>query len=107
MRNVESTIVEGQLYVFIDASHEAYSTAIFVRMERADGSTHVALTTARSRVAPLKATSILRLELQAALGAQQKEPKRNTTSNSQGKSIGQIHVLTSVADRSRVPSRRR
>lgn len=56
-----------QLHTFVDASEEAYAAAVYWRTEREDGSVHVSLAAAKSRVTPLKPVSMPRLELQAAL----------------------------------------
>ncbi|XP_037302986.1 uncharacterized protein LOC119193483, partial [Manduca sexta] len=59
-----------QLHVFTDASESAYATALYWRAEDDDGRVTVTLLAAKAKVAPLKLTSIPRLELQAAvLGA--------------------------------------
>ncbi|XP_063826507.1 uncharacterized protein LOC135075990 [Ostrinia nubilalis] len=56
-----------QLHVFVDASETAYAAALYWRVEDNDGRAHTTLVLAKSRVAPLKTTSIPRLELQAAV----------------------------------------
>jgi hypothetical protein len=59
-----------ELHTFVDASEEAYASAVYWRVTRADGTIHVALAAGKSRVTPLKPISVPRLELQAAvLGA--------------------------------------
>lgn len=56
-----------QLHVFVDASTTAYAAALYWRAETSDGNIHVSLITAKARVAPLKLTTVPRLELQAAV----------------------------------------
>ncbi|XP_058797666.1 uncharacterized protein LOC131667915 [Phymastichus coffea] len=59
-----------QLHVFCDASLQAYAAAAYLRTESHDGKVDVSLVMAKTRVAPVKPTTIPRLELQAAvLGA--------------------------------------
>ncbi|XP_055711452.1 uncharacterized protein LOC129806705 [Phlebotomus papatasi] len=55
-----------QLHVFGDASESAYASVAYLRIE-SENSVEVAFVCARTKVAPLKATSIPRLELQAAV----------------------------------------
>ncbi|XP_028168432.1 uncharacterized protein LOC114358614 [Ostrinia furnacalis] len=56
-----------ELHTFVDASEKAYAFAVYWRTEDEDGKVNVTLAAARARVAPLKLTSIPRLELQAAV----------------------------------------
>lgn len=59
-----------QLHVFTDASETAYATALYWRTVSREGEVKITLIAAKTKVAPLKVTSIPRLELQAAvLGA--------------------------------------
>ena len=55
-----------ELHVFCDASTQAYAAAAYVRVPTAEGF-HSSLVMAKMRVAPLKPTSVPRLELQAAV----------------------------------------
>ncbi|XP_059053830.1 uncharacterized protein LOC131848089 [Achroia grisella] len=57
----------SQLHVFTDASEQAYATAAYWRTERGDRSVDAVLVAAKARVAPMKAQSIPRMELQASL----------------------------------------
>lgn len=56
-----------QLHVFTDASERAYGACVYVRSVSENGKVHVHLLTAKSKVAPVKSTTIPRLELCAAL----------------------------------------
>lgn len=58
-----------QIHIFSDASQIAYGACAYIRSIDAVGSIKVALLTSKSRVAPLKRTSIPRLELCGALVA--------------------------------------
>ncbi|XP_052562964.1 uncharacterized protein LOC128092673 [Culex pipiens pallens] len=55
-----------QLHIFVDASEDAFSCVAYFRAEFEDG-IEVALVGGKSKVAPLKALSIPRLELMAAV----------------------------------------
>ncbi|XP_048483435.1 uncharacterized protein LOC125489902 [Plutella xylostella] len=57
---------EGEMHTFVDASETTYAAATYWRTTQ-DGIPTVRLVAAKARVAPLKITSIPRLELQAAL----------------------------------------
>lgn len=59
-------VMEVQMHTFVDASAATYAAAIYFRMQY-QGKIEVALVTAKSRVAPNKALSIPKLELQAAV----------------------------------------
>ncbi|XP_038116955.1 uncharacterized protein LOC119769128 [Culex quinquefasciatus] len=60
-------IVSLQLHVFCDASEEAYSCVAYFRAVYFDGMIQVALIGGKAKVAPLKALSIPRLELNGAV----------------------------------------
>ena len=61
------TVKDQFLHVFGDASEDAYGAAAYVITEYTDMTRSSHLVAAKSRVAPLKATSIPRLELMAAV----------------------------------------
>ena len=59
----DAQLASLQLHGFSDASEDAYSGVVYLRMEDTEGSIHVALVASKTRVAPLKRLSIPRLEL--------------------------------------------
>ncbi|XP_077995002.1 uncharacterized protein LOC144448600 [Glandiceps talaboti] len=58
---------DTSLHTFTDASSQAYGAVTYLRSVYGDGSVSVRFVVARAKVAPLKAVSIPRLELMAAL----------------------------------------
>ena len=60
-------IVSWQLHHFADASQFGYGTATYLRVVNEHGEVHCVLIMSRARVAPLKGSTIPRLELTAAL----------------------------------------
>lgn len=56
-----------EVHGFCDASQEAYGACIYIRSLRQDGTWEVQLLCSKSRVAPLKGSTIPRLELNGAL----------------------------------------
>ncbi|KAJ0176915.1 hypothetical protein K1T71_007287 [Dendrolimus kikuchii] len=60
-------VVNMQLHVFTDASEQAYAAAAYWRFEQRNGNVGVTLIAGKAKVAPMKAQSIPRMELQAAL----------------------------------------
>ena len=56
-----------ELHIFSDASQVAYGVACYLRSSNKNGQINVCLVMAKSKVAPVKAVTIPRLELQAAL----------------------------------------
>jgi len=64
---IDDGIKEIQVHGFSDASIEAYGACLYLRVTYSTGEVEVRLITAKSRVAPLKALSIPRLELCAAV----------------------------------------
>ena len=65
--SVSASIKEMELHLFSDASENAFGAVGYVRMTDVDGRHSVSLVMSRTRVAPLKQLSIVRLELQAAV----------------------------------------
>lgn len=55
------------LHVLCDASEQAYATVAYWRIKKCDGSIRVVLVAAKAKVAPRRAQTIPRLELQAAV----------------------------------------
>lgn len=62
-----SPAVERQLHVFGDASEAAFGSVAYLRTKSANGKITCTLVMSRTRVAPLRKLSIVRLELQAAV----------------------------------------
>lgn len=56
-----------ELHGFCDASQHAYGACVYIRSNNQSGNAEVKLYTARSRVAPIKTTTIPRLELCGSL----------------------------------------
>ena len=60
-------VVSSSLHHFSDASENGYGQVVYVRLVNTIGKIHCSLVIAKSRVAPIKYTSIPRLELAAAV----------------------------------------
>lgn len=56
-----------ELHVFCDASDKAFATVIYLRIQHSKNDVEVRLVAAKARVAPLKALSVPKLELQASV----------------------------------------
>ena len=61
------SMTSERLHVFVDASQEAYGSVVYLQCSYEDQTSSVRFVTSKSRVAPLKAVSIPRLELMAAV----------------------------------------
>ena len=57
----------AKLHTFVDASQEAYGTAVYIKVEYKDGSSSIRLVASKTKVAPLHSISIPRLELMGAI----------------------------------------
>lgn len=64
---MKSTSANIQIHAFSDASQEAFGACIYMRSMKCDGSIEVHLYTSKSRVTPMKPSTIPRLELCGAL----------------------------------------
>ena len=62
-------LVDRQLHLFSDASEKGYGACAYLRLTDKSNQIHTTLVMGKSRVAPIKATTIPRLELQAAVVA--------------------------------------
>ena len=62
-------ISTAQLHLFADASEAAYGAVAYLNLYDAEGNVHVSLLASKARLAPIKFTSIPRLELAAAVEA--------------------------------------
>lgn len=60
-----------EMHAFCDASQRAYGACVYIKSEDSQGHVEVHLISAKSRVAPIKASTIARLELNGALLAAQ------------------------------------
>ena len=83
-----------QLHVFVDASESAYATALYARVTNSEGKISWKLITAKTRLAPIKQTTVPCLELCAAhLGANLMETSLKAISKSRF-TINQIFSWT-------------
>ena len=57
----------AKLHTFVDASQEAYGTAVYIKVKYKDGSSSIRLVASKTKVAPLHSISIPRLELMGAI----------------------------------------
>ena len=60
-------VTDVTLHTFVDASQEVYGTVCYIRHAYEEGSVSCCLVASRSRVAPLQAVSIPRLQLMAVV----------------------------------------
>ena len=63
----DDTICETELHIFCDASENAFGAVAYLRMTTNEGAVSTAFVMSRTRLAPLKQLTIVRLELQAAV----------------------------------------
>ena len=66
---LHKNLVTLQLHHFADASTKAYGTASYIRAEDNNGNVHISFIFGKSRLAPIKAVTVPRLELMAAVVA--------------------------------------
>ena len=68
-KGVDDSSAKVELHMFCDASEQAYGAAVYIKIYDAIGSCKCSLVMGKSRLAPIKAMSIPRLELAAAVVA--------------------------------------
>ena len=66
-KNVTGNVKEVELHLFSDASEDAFAAVAYLRVTDDDGRHVTSLVMSKTRLAPLKQLSIVRLELQAAV----------------------------------------
>ncbi|CAI6342635.1 unnamed protein product [Macrosiphum euphorbiae] len=66
-RPLSSSQFNIQLHGFCNASQEAYGACVYARIQNSNGEFETSLYVSKSRVAPLRATTIPRLELCGAI----------------------------------------
>jgi hypothetical protein len=67
LKSPEQVVTALTLHAFTDASEKAYAATVYSRHESPDGRVTVRLIASKTRLAPLKAISIPRLELMGAI----------------------------------------
>ena len=65
--DTDAEITRRELHVFSDASEAAFGAAVYLRQVTIDGTVSCTLVASRTRIAPLKKLTIVRLELQGAV----------------------------------------
>lgn len=94
------------LHIFTDASEEAYAALVYVRSRSMDNRTSCQLVASKSKVAPLTAMSIPRLELLAAVKGSEMAQKFSKTFHCTAKDIvlwtDSCDVLGWIGSRSRI-----
>jgi hypothetical protein len=63
----KKNVIQSEIHTFCDASQEAFAGVVYLRSIYDDGDTRCSFPMAKTKVAPKKALSVARLELQAAL----------------------------------------
>ena len=101
----EEVVLSETLHTFVDASQDAYGAVLYLKVIYESGSVSSQLVTAKTRVAPLAATSIPRLELVAAiLGLRLTESVSRVYSGALGQAVfwsDSMNVLWWIKGRSR------
>ena len=67
-------VQETQLHLFSDASRKGYSATAYLRLKDITGKIHCSFVIGKARLAPIKETSIPRLELTAAVISCETQP---------------------------------
>ena len=102
----EEVVLSETLHTFVDASQDAYGAVVYLKIIYESGSVSSRLVTAKTRVAPLAATSIPRLELMAAiLGLRLTESVSRVYSGGLGQAVfwsDSMNVLWWIRGRSRI-----
>ena len=92
-------IKEGQLHVFCDASEKAYAAAIYARIANDDGKTFAYLLTSKTKVAPVKAISVPKLELLKSVHSILRKTNLKITSHARTDSTIVLQWLAQLQER--------